>query len=415
MTYRTTAAQALIAVGALTVLAACGRLELERIQFRQHRGRAGARRQPGHRPHRRLAVDEQHHGVRQRVDLDLRADHAAAVHGDAERQGRHAVAGHQLHRLAGQEDLHVHPAQGREVLQRQADDVGRREVLHRPGERGGQGLGLHQHGDQVGLRAVGGHRGGPPQVPVGAAARRPVAVLQRDRPGQLRRPDREPVLPAPGRHRPVQVGLLAQGLGAQAGPQPVLLAEGQALPGQRHLDRRAQRQHQGTPAQGRAGAGGRVPGLVHGGQPEGHLGRHDEPVQLDQDRLPGLQRDGQAVPGRARAPGHLVRDQPGRAGQGRAVRQRQPANSLFPPQVPYYQPATKGLQYNLAAAKAEMAKSSVPHGFTTTILVSSGFSDYAHHRHDPAVGAEAARHQPEDPDAGPEHGQPRTCRTSSTT
>ncbi|MBO0769972.1 MAG: ABC transporter substrate-binding protein [Actinobacteria bacterium] len=52
-----------------------------------------------------------------------------------------------------------------------------------------------------------------------------------------------------------------------------------------------------------------------------------------------------------------------------------PANSLFPPQVPYYQPATKGLQYNLAAAKQEMAKSSVPHGFTTTILVSSGFSD----------------------------------------
>jgi peptide/nickel transport system substrate-binding protein len=52
-----------------------------------------------------------------------------------------------------------------------------------------------------------------------------------------------------------------------------------------------------------------------------------------------------------------------------------PANSFFPPQVPYYQPATKGLQFNLAQAKAEMAKSSVPHGFTTTILVSSGFSD----------------------------------------
>ena len=52
-----------------------------------------------------------------------------------------------------------------------------------------------------------------------------------------------------------------------------------------------------------------------------------------------------------------------------------PANSLFPPQVPYYQPATEGLQYNLAAAKAEMAKSSVPHGFSTTILVSSGFAD----------------------------------------
>ncbi|HZC41485.1 MAG TPA: ABC transporter substrate-binding protein [Streptosporangiaceae bacterium] len=52
-----------------------------------------------------------------------------------------------------------------------------------------------------------------------------------------------------------------------------------------------------------------------------------------------------------------------------------PANSVFPPQVPYYQKATKGLQYNLAAAKQEMAKSSVPHGFSTTILIDSGNSD----------------------------------------
>ncbi len=52
-----------------------------------------------------------------------------------------------------------------------------------------------------------------------------------------------------------------------------------------------------------------------------------------------------------------------------------PANSLFPPQVPYYQPANPGLQLDLTAAKAEMAKSSVPHGFSSTILVSSGFSD----------------------------------------
>jgi peptide/nickel transport system substrate-binding protein len=54
-----------------------------------------------------------------------------------------------------------------------------------------------------------------------------------------------------------------------------------------------------------------------------------------------------------------------------------PANSLFPPQVPFYQAATQGLQYNLTAAKQEMAKSSVPTGFTTTMLVSSGFSDDA--------------------------------------
>jgi peptide/nickel transport system substrate-binding protein len=53
-----------------------------------------------------------------------------------------------------------------------------------------------------------------------------------------------------------------------------------------------------------------------------------------------------------------------------------PANSLFPPQVPFYQASTPGLQFNLAAAKQEMAKSSVPHGFSTTILIPSGNSDY---------------------------------------
>jgi peptide/nickel transport system substrate-binding protein len=53
----------------------------------------------------------------------------------------------------------------------------------------------------------------------------------------------------------------------------------------------------------------------------------------------------------------------------------QPANSFMPPQVPYYQKATKGLQYDPPAAKAEMAKSSMPHGFTTTILIPSGNSD----------------------------------------
>jgi len=53
-----------------------------------------------------------------------------------------------------------------------------------------------------------------------------------------------------------------------------------------------------------------------------------------------------------------------------------PANSLFPPQVPFYDPSTPGLQFNLAQARAEMAKSSVPHGFTTSIIVPAGNSDY---------------------------------------
>src|SRR6185437_12686076 len=52
------------------------------------------------------------------------------------------------------------------------------------------------------------------------------------------------------------------------------------------------------------------------------------------------------------------------------------ANSLFPPQVPYYDPNTPGYQFNLAQAKAQMAQSSVPHGFTTTLLLPAGNSDY---------------------------------------
>jgi peptide/nickel transport system substrate-binding protein len=54
-----------------------------------------------------------------------------------------------------------------------------------------------------------------------------------------------------------------------------------------------------------------------------------------------------------------------------------PANSLFPPQVPYYDANAGGLQYNLTQAKKEMSESSVPKGFTTTILIPSGNSDYS--------------------------------------
>jgi peptide/nickel transport system substrate-binding protein len=54
-----------------------------------------------------------------------------------------------------------------------------------------------------------------------------------------------------------------------------------------------------------------------------------------------------------------------------------PANSIFPPQVPYYDPSSGGLQYSTANAKAALAKSSVPGGFTTTLLLPSGNSDYA--------------------------------------
>jgi len=52
-----------------------------------------------------------------------------------------------------------------------------------------------------------------------------------------------------------------------------------------------------------------------------------------------------------------------------------PANSFLPPQVPFYSKNAGGLQYNMAQAKAEMAKSKFPNGFKVTMLVGSGAQD----------------------------------------
>ncbi len=48
------------------------------------------------------------------------------------------------------------------------------------------------------------------------------------------------------------------------------------------------------------------------------------------------------------------------------------ANSFLMPNVPYYDKSTPGIQYDMAKAKEELAQSSVPNGFTTTFLASSG-------------------------------------------
>ena len=53
----------------------------------------------------------------------------------------------------------------------------------------------------------------------------------------------------------------------------------------------------------------------------------------------------------------------------------QPANSFMPPQVPFYDPHSPGLQYDLAQAKAEMAKSKFPNGFPVQMLVGAGVAD----------------------------------------
>ena len=51
-------------------------------------------------------------------------------------------------------------------------------------------------------------------------------------------------------------------------------------------------------------------------------------------------------------------------------------NSLLMPGLPYYD-GTGGESYDLAAAKKALAQSSVPHGFTTTMMISSGNANQA--------------------------------------
>jgi peptide/nickel transport system substrate-binding protein len=53
----------------------------------------------------------------------------------------------------------------------------------------------------------------------------------------------------------------------------------------------------------------------------------------------------------------------------------QPANSFMPPQVPYYDPKSPGLQFNLAQAKQEMAQSKFPKGFNVQLLIGAGVAD----------------------------------------
>jgi peptide/nickel transport system substrate-binding protein len=52
-----------------------------------------------------------------------------------------------------------------------------------------------------------------------------------------------------------------------------------------------------------------------------------------------------------------------------------PANSFMPPQVPYYDKSTPGLQYNMDQAKQELAQSKYPNGFDVEMLLGKDTAD----------------------------------------
>ena len=91
-----------------------------------------------------------------------------------------------------------------------------------------------------------------------------------------------------------------------------------------------------------------------------------------------------------------------------------PANSFLMPNVPFYDPATPGLSYDMAKAKEELAQSSVPNGFTTTFLASLGRLDRPGDRAGAAVLAQAARDRHEDPERRPERRARPAARARST-
>ena len=80
-----------------------------------------------------------------------------------------------------------------------------------------------------------------------------------------------------------------------------------------------------------------------------------------------------------------------------------PANSFMPPQVPYYDENSPGIQYNPAKAKAELAKSKYKNGFNVEMLVGAGDADRERDRPDPPAGARDAEDQREVPAGRHEH------------
>jgi peptide/nickel transport system substrate-binding protein len=54
-----------------------------------------------------------------------------------------------------------------------------------------------------------------------------------------------------------------------------------------------------------------------------------------------------------------------------------PGGSFFPPSLQYYADSTPVLAHSLSAAKAELAQSKFPHGFTTSLLISGGVQKWS--------------------------------------
>ena len=88
-----------------------------------------------------------------------------------------------------------------------------------------------------------------------------------------------------------------------------------------------------------------------------------------------LQREGAAVQRPPCAPSDQLRHQHPLLAKATTFGTAQPGNSFFPPSLQYYAKVPT-LGFSVKAAKAELASSAYPHGFSTSILVPSGNTQY---------------------------------------
>ena len=253
---------------------------------------------------------------------------------------------------------------------------------------------------------------------MGAVPRRHRAVRERDHPEPLRRPDADGVLQAPDRHRARSCGTSASSASrSRFKRNPFYWQKGKP-----YLDSVTWKFVTDENTRELQLRGGQIqvdefPPFNSITKLQHTLRGDDDAVPVDPHGLSRHEREVRAARRRARASRDLLRDRPRRRSSSRCC-----SASASPPtrscrrRCRSTSKATGGLQFDMAKAKAEMAKSKYPKGFKVTLLVGAGAQVEDCDGSDPPATAEAARDQRDLQAAGhvaPSSRHPEAATTSS--
>ncbi len=280
----------------------------------------------------------------------------------------------------------------------------------------GSGLGLPRRRDQGHRDADPGHGRHQHQVPVGAVPRRHRPLRQRDHPQGLRRRDARRTF----YQHPIGTGPFMWDHWDKGNELVLKKNPNYWQKGKPYLDSVTWRtvgddNTRELQLRGRPGPGRRVPAVPDRRQAQEHAGRHDDAVHVDAHGLHDDERALRAAGRRPRPPRDLAtrstaRRSSSRCCSGTASRPTRSCRRRCRTTTR----ARRGLQYNIAQAKAEMAKSKYPNGFNVEMLLGKGSADEHSDRPDHPAGAQAARHQGQLQAGRPVDGVRRRSRSSST-